>query len=239
MGGLPEYAQFFFYLAVILGVIVLAGVALRVHDGWSEEVLLDRRAGKPRWSAPWKRYGMTQRGWEEQVMNEGHAMKSIETMSLPELDTIISNEHPEGRTREYLEAFRHKMSDELLPSAIAHRVADEWSGDSGDTRDNLEAVLTEALALLPPTRLYVLVGTEIIEEDWDEPLEGLTMSDTNIYVVMAQYPDRSGDAVLVGAFLNEKSAEAQMNRINLSATPARKYRSTEIPIADWDSGGLI
>lgn len=102
---------------------------------------------------------------------EPEALKLIESMSLPELDTIIS-EHPEGRTRDYLEAFRHKMSDELLASAIAHRIADEWSGDSEDTRSNMEAVLTEALALLPAQRLYVLVGTEIIEEAWDEPIDG-------------------------------------------------------------------
>ena len=97
-------------------------------------------------------------------------LKVIDSMSLGELDKIIA-EHPDGRTRDYLEAFRAKMSDELLPSAIAHRIADEWSGDDEDTRSNLEAVLTEALALLPAQRLYVLVGTEIIDEDWDEPLD--------------------------------------------------------------------
>ena len=46
--GLPEYAQFFFWLAVILGVITLGGVALRVHDCWMRKGLLDRRVGKPK-----------------------------------------------------------------------------------------------------------------------------------------------------------------------------------------------
>lgn len=62
--GLPEYAQFFFWLAVIFGALTLCGIALKMHDCWTRKSLLDRRAGKPRWGAPWRRWGMTQKEWE-------------------------------------------------------------------------------------------------------------------------------------------------------------------------------